>query len=178
LVHKACPGVTETMKWSFPHFEYKGILCSMAAFKHHCAFGFWKTSQMKDPYHVMSVNGKTSMGSLGKITSLKDLPSNKILIEYIKEAMKLNEEAAKLPVRKKPKQPAKVLKVPNDLLKALKSNIIAKDTFNGFSTSKKNEYIHWITEAKTEATRTKRLVTAIKWMEQGKVRDWKYHIKK
>jgi hypothetical protein len=44
LVHKACPEVEETMKWSFPHFDYKGMMCSMAAFKQHCAFGFWKAS--------------------------------------------------------------------------------------------------------------------------------------
>jgi uncharacterized protein YdeI (YjbR/CyaY-like superfamily) len=174
LVHKACPQVEETIKWSFPHFQYKGILCSMAAFKHHCAFGFWKTSLMKDPYRVMNVNGKTAMGSLGKITSLKDLPSNRILLEYIKEAMKLNEEAVMPPAQKKLKSPAKLLKVPDDLLKALKSNLIAMETFKGFSTSKKNEYIHWITEAKTEATRTKRLISAITWMEEGKSRDWRY----
>src|SRR6478736_4231491 len=82
LVHKACPEVEETMKWSFPHFQYKGILCSMAAFKQHCAFGFWKTSLMTDPHKVMNVNGKTAMGSLGRITSLKDLPSDKILLQY------------------------------------------------------------------------------------------------
>ena len=49
LVHKACPDITETMKWSFPHFEYKGVVCSMAAFKQHCAFGFWKASIMAMP---------------------------------------------------------------------------------------------------------------------------------
>ena len=38
-VHAGCPDVTETMKWSFPHFDYKGVLCSTAAFKAHCACG-------------------------------------------------------------------------------------------------------------------------------------------
>lgn len=174
LVHKACPGVTETMKWSLPHFEYKGILCSMAAFKHHCAFGFWRASQMKDPAKVLDRIGRASMGSFGRITSLKDLPSNKVLISYIKEAMKLNEEAEKLPIKKKAKAPAVLLKMPADLNQALKQNVIALDTFKRFTTSKKNEYIHWITEAKTEVTRKKRLTTAIAWMEEGKTRDWKY----
>jgi hypothetical protein len=37
VVHAACPDVEETMKWSFPHFMYKGMMCSMASFKAHCA---------------------------------------------------------------------------------------------------------------------------------------------
>src|SRR5688500_10907415 len=80
LVHEACSGVTETMKWSFPHFDYYGILCSIAAFKQHCIFGFWKASIMKDPENILARVGKTAMGNFNKITSLKDLPSDKILI--------------------------------------------------------------------------------------------------
>lgn len=47
VVHKACPNAEETIKWGCPHFEYSGaILCSMAAFKEHCAFGFRKAPQL------------------------------------------------------------------------------------------------------------------------------------
>src|SRR4051812_12924793 len=93
LVHKACPGVQETMKWSFPHFEHNGaILCSMAAFKQHCSFGFWKASVMKDPEGILQVADRHSMGHFDRICSLKDLPSDKILIAYIKEAASLNEQ--------------------------------------------------------------------------------------
>ena len=174
LVHKACPKVEETMKWSFPHFQYKGILCSMAAFKRHCAFGFWKTSLMTDPYKVLSTKEKTSMGSLGRITTLKDLPSDKILLQYIKEAVKLNDNAVKLPARGKPKLTTKDIDVPVDLAKALKRNKLANAAFKGFSYSNQKDYAWWITEAKTEATRSKRLKTAIEWMEDGKIRNWKY----
>jgi uncharacterized protein YdeI (YjbR/CyaY-like superfamily) len=174
LIHRACPKVEETMKWSFPHFEYKGILCSMAAFKYHCAFGFWRASQLTDPHGVLSLKEKTAMGSLGKITRLEDLPSNKILIQYIKEAARLNEEAIKLPVKKKAKPASQRLVVPDDLVKALKRNKLAMAAFNGFSFSNQKEYVNWITEAKTEVTRKKRLTTAIEWMEEGKIRHWKY----
>src|SRR5688572_32247585 len=92
LVHKACPQVEETIKWGFPHFEYKGILCSMAAFKQHCSFGFWKATLMDDPNNILERVGKTSMGSLGALTSKKDLPADKVIIAYIKEAMKLNDD--------------------------------------------------------------------------------------
>ena len=108
LVHKACPVVEETIKWGFPHFDYKGnMLCSMAAFKQHCAFGFWKASLLKDPAGVLQRGEESSAGSLGRITSLKDLPADKILLAYIKEAVTLNDQGVKLPPRenKAPKSP-------------------------------------------------------------------------
>src|SRR5262249_29175342 len=83
LVHVACPDVEETMKWSFPHFQYKGLLCSMAAFKEHCAFGFWKGSLIVEQGKVT----EQAMGQFGRITRLSDLPSKKVLTGYIKEAM-------------------------------------------------------------------------------------------
>lgn len=172
LVHKVCPDVVETVKWSFPHFEYKGILCSMSAFKQHCSFGFWKATLMKDDEALLKRVGKTDMGYFDKITSLEDLPSDKILAVYIKEAMRLNDEEVKVPV--KPKKAASPSVAPPDLLAALKKNKAAQKTFENFSPSNKKEYIEWITEAKTEATRNKRLETAIEWMAEGKIRHWKY----
>ena len=173
LVHKACPDVEETIKWGFPHFEYKGILCSMASFKQHCSFGFWKATLMKDEKGLMEQVGKTAMGHFGKITSMKDLPSDKIITSYIKEAMRLNDEEIKLVP--KTKSPAKKpLAAPPELLAALKKNKAALKTFEGFSPSNKKEYIEWIVEAKTETTRGKRIETAVEWMAEGKIRHWKY----
>ncbi|MBS3944411.1 MAG: DUF1801 domain-containing protein [Melioribacter sp.] len=80
LVHKACPEVEETMKWSFPHFDYKGMMCSMAAFKQHCAFGFWKASLMREKKLMVNAKAETAMGHLGKITCLKDLSADKVLL--------------------------------------------------------------------------------------------------
>jgi len=171
LVHKTCPDVEETMKWSFPHFDYKGIMCSMAAFKQHCAFGFWKTTLMKDAEKMLN-NRSEAMGSLGKITSLKDLPADKIIMGYIKEAMKLNEGDVKI-VKPKPAG-KKELVVPKYFTDAVKKNEKAFATFEGFSYSNKKEYIDWITEAKTEETRKKRLIQATEWMAEGKIRNWKY----
>ena len=171
LVHKAIPDVEETMKWSFPHYVYKGeTVCSMASFKQHCAFGFWKASLMKDPYKAL--NTKEAMGQLGKITSIKDLPSNKILTEYMKEAAKLNEQGVK--VKKKPAPVKKETVIPGEFLKAIKKNKKAFITFESFSPSHKREYVDWITEAKTDDTKNKRMQTSIEWMAEGKIRNWKY----
>ena len=174
LVHKACPPVQETIKWSFPHFEYKGILCSMASFKQHCSFGFWKASVMKDKKKLLNPVGNTAMGHFGRITSLKELPPDKLIIEYIKEAVQLNENEIKLPTKIKAGNAKKEIKTPDDLLAALKKNKAAMKTFENFSPSNKKEYIEWITGAKSEDTRNTRLETAIEWMSEGKIRNWKY----
>jgi uncharacterized protein YdeI (YjbR/CyaY-like superfamily) len=160
------------MKWSFPHFDYKGeMMCSMAAFKQHCAFGFWKTALMKDAKKMLD-NRKEAMGSLGRITSLKDLPDDKTIIAYIKEAMKLNDAGIKT---KKAKPGIKTeLKIPTYFTTALKKNKKVFTSFNNSSYSCKKEYVEWVTEAKTEDTRQKRLAKAIALIAEGKTRYRKY----
>jgi len=175
LVHKACPEVEETVKWSFPHFDYKGsMMCSMASFKQHCAVNFWKASLMSDAEKLIGMaKTETSMGHLGRISSLKDLPKDAVLIKYIREGMKLNESGIKLPGNSRSAAP-KTLKVPPYFLKELKANKKALEHFEKFSFSQKKEYVDWITEAKTEATRNKRMATAVEWLSEGKIRNWKY----
>ena len=170
LVHQACPDVVETKKWSFPHFDYKGMMCSMAAFKEHCAFNFWKQSLMESSAFPAE---KTAMGSFGRITSVKDLPDDKTFKKLIVDAMKLNEDGMKI-ARAKPTGEKKELVIPAILNAALKTNALAAETFNSFPYSKKKDYVEWITEAKTDATRDKRLATTIEWLAEGKSRMWKY----
>jgi len=171
LVHAACPAVLETMKWSFPHFDYKGMLCSMAAFKEHCAFGFWK-GELIVGTGPCGAQGE-GMGHFGRIAVLSDLPSEKVLIGYIKEAVRLNDEGIKKPATSKPKVKRELV-VPDDLTAALKENKKALATFEQFSPSHKREYVEWISEAKREETRRLRLATAVQWMAEGKPRNWKY----
>ncbi|HUL51505.1 MAG TPA: YdeI/OmpD-associated family protein [Candidatus Nitrosotalea sp.] len=171
LVHAACPDVEETMKWSVPHFMYKGMLCSMAAFKQHCAFGFWKEDLVLGDARWPA--GKSAHGSFGRMTAISDLPDDKILLGYIKKAKELNEAGIKktAPVRSRVK---KEVIVPDDLMVALRKNKKAQANFESFSYSHKKEYAEWITEAKRVETRQQRLATAEKWIAQGKSRNWKY----
>ena len=173
LVHDACPDVEETIKWGFPNYVYKGILCNMAAFKQHCSFGFWKASLMSDSRKLFRKNRSRGMGDFGKITSLADLPPDRIILSFIKEAMRLNEEGTSI-LQKTKTDRSKSLNPPAYFLKALEKNKKACNAFENFSYSNKREYVEWITEAKTEATRTKRLGIAIEWMAEGKIRNWKY----
>ena len=173
LVHSTCPDVEETIKWGFPHFMYKGMLCSMASFKRHCAFTLWKASVMADSKMPLSKVGKTSMGQFGQLTSLSDLPSDNIIIAYVKEGMRLNDEGVRAPVKSRDLG-KKSLKVPEDFRKALAANKKALQTFEGFSYTNKKEYVEWVAGAKTGETRAKRLATSIEWLSKGKVRNWKY----
>jgi uncharacterized protein YdeI (YjbR/CyaY-like superfamily) len=171
VVHAACPDVEETIKWGFPNFSYEGMLCSMASFKAHCAFSFWKGSLVTGVKDAAEEGG---MGDFGRITTLKDLPSKKVLAGYVKEAMRLNEAGVKSPARSKPKVPKAELAVPLTLLAGLKKNAKARATFGSFSPSHRREYIEWITEAKREETRDKRVAQALEWLAEGKSRNWKY----
>ncbi len=168
LIHGACPDVTETLKWSMPSFEYKGIVCGFAAFKEHCTFMFWKEALLKE----VEFRVKNAMGSFGRIRSLKDLPDDATLTKLVKEAVRLNEEGIKAP--KKAMAEKKPLVVPDVLLEALAQNEKAAETFDNFSASCKREYAEWIADAKTEATRDKRIATTIEWLSEGKRRNWKY----
>jgi uncharacterized protein YdeI (YjbR/CyaY-like superfamily) len=171
VVHETCPDVEEKIKWSFPHFDYKNqMMCSMASFKEHCTFGFWKASLLKD---LKGKSGQTAMGQFGRITKVSDLPSKKVLKSLIKDAMKLNDSEIKISAKSKSSK-KKELTVPGYFMKAIKKNKKALKTFEDFSYSQKKEYVEWVTEAKTEPTRKKRIATAIEWMSEGKIHNWKY----
>jgi uncharacterized protein YdeI (YjbR/CyaY-like superfamily) len=175
VVHAACPDVEETMKWRFPHFMYRGMLCSMAAFKQHCTFGFWKGALLFDGAGASADGGaESAMGQFGRITSLTELPSKRTLAGYVKRAMQLNEDGAAVSKPRRAPKPEAV--VPDDLAQALarKQHRTARQTFEAFSPSHRREYIEWITEAKGEATRLKRLATTLEWLAEGKPRNWKY----
>ena len=170
VVHAAVPDVHETMKWSSPHFDYKGIFCGMAAFKAHVGFGFWKAGLMKD---ILPGGGLSAAGQFGKIASLQDLPAPRELTRIIRFAKQLNDDEVKAPpMRKSGPRPA--LKAPPDLLAALAKNKKAKATFDNFPPGQRREYISWVIEARQQATRATRIKTAVEWMAEGRIRNWKY----
>jgi uncharacterized protein YdeI (YjbR/CyaY-like superfamily) len=178
LVHKARPDVEETIKWSRPFFEYRGaILCNMSAFKEHCSFGFWG-EEMSAVLREAKVLREDGMGSLGRITSLANLPSDKQMLGWLRQAAEFVDSgqytspiAARRRVVKAPKP---VLKTSVEFATALKRNKKAAEIFAAFSPSCKREYVEWIAEAKRAETRDKRIATAVQWIAEGKQRNWKY----
>lgn len=170
-VHEGCPDVVETMKWSVPHFDHKGIMTGMAAFKQHVTWGFWKAQLMKDSKGFFAPLGDSGAGD-AKITDRSELPPRKVMVQYVRDAARLNEEGIK--AERKPKAAPKPVVVPEALATALKKNKAARATFEAFSPSHQREYAEWIAEARQESTRQKRIDTAIEWLSEGKARNWKY----
>jgi uncharacterized protein YdeI (YjbR/CyaY-like superfamily) len=169
VVHAACPDVVETMKWSSPSYEYKGILCGMAAFKQHAVFGFWKHELVVG---AMDAKAKEAMGSFGRLQKVSDLPSKAQLTRMVKKAMQLNDEGVKA-VRQKT-GPRKTYAMHPDFKAALSRNKKARATYDEFSPSHQREYLEWIGEAKGDETRERRIATSVEWLAEGKSRNWKY----
>lgn len=172
-VHETCPEVEETIKWGIPTFMYAGaILCSMAAFKQHASFGFWKqVLVVGDDVEGVFAQG---MGSFGKLHSIRDLPQKRRLAAYIKKGMSLNERGVKSPGVRKTATPKPLPEVPADFAGALRANPAALATFEGFAPSHRRDYLDWILDAKREETRVRRIVQAVEWLAEGKSRNWKY----
>lgn len=175
-VHEVCPDAEEAIKWKFPTFMYKRkILCSTVSFKQYCSMGFWLHDEMTTIKNLETDAEKTNMFSLGKITKLEDLPSKPQLKKIILEAVELTD----MGVTMKKAPPSKVeIEVPDYFYNALDQNKKALEIFQKSSPSFRKEYINWIIDAKTEATRNKRIEQAIQWISEGKGRNWKYEKKK
>jgi hypothetical protein len=174
VVHTGAPGVVEEIKWSMPFFVYKGvILGNMAAFKAHCSFGLWGP----DVVGTLRADGVAqggSMGSFGKITSAKDLPSRTKLVGYVKLAAKAIDDGTRTKAWSRPKVAKAEVEVPEALAEALKKNKVIAKKFEAMTAGCRREYCEWIGEAKREETRTKRVATTLEWIAEGKSRNWKY----
>ena len=175
LMHQACPRATESVKWGMPFFVQQGvILCHMAGFKQHCAFGFWGP-EMKKVLAKDDLSSSKAMGSLGRITGLKDLPPDKALLTYMRQAAEFVESGQrKKSIDRKPRTTNQPVRVPAELAAALKKNKLAAKAFQEFSPSCRREYAEWIAEAKRPETKEKRVTRAVEWIAQGRSRNWKY----
>ena len=164
LVGQALPDAAETIKWGMPHWTVEGKnVAGMAAFKAHCA---------------MIVHGDGSqgdaMGQYGKITALSDLPSEADLVAKLREAAdRVRTKGSATPKPQVPR-PKVEIAVPADLTAALGANAAARAAFDSFAPSHRREYLEWITEAKRDETRAKRIVQTVEWLAEGKKRNWKY----
>jgi uncharacterized protein YdeI (YjbR/CyaY-like superfamily) len=169
VIHDTCPEVEESIKWSMPFFNYKGApMCHMAAFKQHCSFGFWQRKS------VLGDSSEPGMGQFGKLTSLKDLPTKKTLMAEVKKAMALNDAGVEKPRPLPTAKPAPVMPEEVAALLAQRKHAAARKTYESFPPGAQREYVDWITEAKTDATRQKRIATTLEWLAEGKRRHWKY----
>ena len=163
-VHAVVPDVEEAMKWSHPTYCRGGkIVLGTAAFKEHAAVNFWRGQELG--FEVK--NG--AMGQLGKLTQVDQLPTD--FDAMIAKAADLSGA----PARPRPKHaPKPAPELHPEFAAALAKAPQAKATLDGFPPSAQREYLEWISEAKQDATRQKRIADAIEWLGEGKRRHWKY----
>ncbi|MES2058193.1 MAG: YdeI/OmpD-associated family protein [Pseudomonadota bacterium] len=174
LLHANCPEVTEEIKWGNPHFDYKGeMMCIFAAYKNHCSFSFWKDGLMADARLKANADLPAIKRFMGKLMTVTDLPADSDLVSWIREAMSLNERGVKLPPRQSD-GPKREVGIPDAFAERLAAQPAIKAIFEGKSSSFQKEYNVWIGEAKTDATRDKRIDEALTWIADGKGRFWKY----
>lgn len=173
IVHATCPEGVEEIKWGIPHFRYAAdILCIFAAYKQHCSFTFYKDMLMADARFKANDGVPAAKRFMGKLTGVADLPPDRELKRWIKEAMSINEQGLKLPVRetKSPKE----VGMPAEFAEKLRTNPEIAKIFGSKSPSFQKDYKVWIGEARTPATRDKRIEEAMAWIAEGKGRFWKY----
>ena len=164
LVHETIPDAGEAIKWGMPHFTWQGKnIAGMAAFKAHCAF-------------MIGGEGRqgAGMGNFGKLTSLKDLPSKKELKAKLLAARERIESAGRASKPRPRSKPKAAANVPQDFAAMLQANEATQKVFDGFTDAQRRDYVEWITGAKQDATRERRLAQAVEWIAEGKRRNWKY----
>lgn len=164
FVHTAVPDLDEAIKWGMPHFLYKGKnLAGMAAFKAHCSFGIHGDGS--------AIEG---IGQYGRIASLDEFPDEDKLRARLREACLRIENTGTALRTRAPRAAKPELPVPEDFSLALAASPAANATLEGFAPSHRREYLEWITDAKREDTRARRIAQAIEWLAEGKRRNWKY----
>jgi uncharacterized protein YdeI (YjbR/CyaY-like superfamily) len=167
-VHVVLPDAEEAVKWSMPAYTLGGkIVVVTAAFKAHAALNFWRGQELRGDQA-----NADAMGQFGKLKSVADLPGEAELDRLIREAADL---AAKAPAPRKTKHEPKPLpELHPEFAAALDRAPRAKATLDAFPPSCRREYLEWVADAKQDATRQKRIATAVEWLSEGKRRNWKY----
>ena len=167
-VHAALPEVDEAIKWSMPAYTVGGkIVLITAAFKAHTALNFWRGQELESSHSTVG-----AMGQFGKIASVEELPADAELDRLIREAAELAKSA---PAPRKTKHAPKAApELHPEFAAALSNAPQAKAVLDSFPPSAQRDYFEWISEAKQDATRQKRITTAVEWLSEGKRRHWKY----
>ena len=143
------------------------MICWLAYFKNHVGINFFKGSLIEDLHGLYDEACMDKGNRQIKFRRQDDVDEVK-LKHYLYEAIKLNKEGTNVQAKKISTD------IPENLAQALAKNINAKNFFDSLAQGYKRDYIVWITTAKQEKTRLKRLNTTIEWLSEGKKKNWKY----
>lgn len=174
LIHSTDAEVEETWKWNSPHFDHQGIMVGLQAFKEHVAVWFHKGSLIKDPKKLFEALPK---GEEKGMRSYKLFEGDKLneaaFIDLVKQAVALNAKGTKLTDAKPAR---KALVIPEDLEHVLHKDPTAWANWEAFNYSCKKEYIEWVTDAKQEETRKRRIAQALEKIREGESKEEKHQV--
>lgn len=173
LIHKAAPELRETIKWSSPCFEGRGLICGLGAFQKHVRLFFFKGAQVPDPDGVFADGEDNASGRSAKFFSLEEIPVKK-LERLIRAAAQLDAEGK---VKPPPRARRPELPMPKEFAATLKRSPKARTYFETLSPSCRREYVEWISAAKRDETRERRLAEAIEMLSEGRRRNEPYRAK-
>ena len=174
LIHQTDPGITEAWRWDKPHFDHEGIMVGMCAFKEFVSVWFHKGALIKDPGKLFEALGKGEEKGLRayKIHENEaiDEPS---FIELVKQAIALNLKGTTLAEAKGPR---KALVIPEDLESVLHKDPTAWANWEAFTYTHKKEYAEWVSDAKKDETRKRRIAQALEMIREGKGKEDKHRV--
>ena len=145
----------ETLKWRMPVYTIgnKNVF-GIVRFKHHFGIWFFNGAFMQDSLKVLqnAQEGKTKGMRSWKFNSINEIKEASVL-NYLNEAITNQKEGKFLVTRKVTKE----LVIPDLLVTAFKNDTELKTAFDKFTHYKQKEFCEYITEAKQDKTKQKRL---------------------
>ena len=162
----------ETIKWSMPTYCLNGKnVLGLGAFKNHFCIWFHHGVFLKDEHKLLynAQEEKTKAMRQMRFETKKDINKAAVLA-YVKEAI----ENQRLGRELKPQRKTKPVTIPKELKIALSTNSELKKTFKQLSPSHQREYCDYITEAKRDDTKQRRLEKIIPMIINGKGLNDKY----
>ena len=157
-------GLTEEIKWGSPAYTCEGkLVLSIGGFKNFFTMWFHQGVFLSDPAHVLvnAGEGRTRGLRQWRFTSLAEIKPA-LVKKYIKEAI-ANAKAGK---EIRPERKA-AIETPEELATAFKKDKALKAAFNQLTPGRQREYLEYVGEAKTEATRLRRVEKVVPMILRG-----------
>ena len=144
----------ETVKWGVPVYTVNGKnVVGLAAFKNYVGIWFYQGVFLKDTKKklINAQEGKTKALRQWRFNSATEIDEDLVRV-YVFEAIDNQKQGKEIKPAKN-----KELIIPPELSNVLEQNEALKDHFNQLSLSCKREYAEYVSEAKKEATKLRRI---------------------
>ena len=156
------PDLGESVKWGMPCYKNVKQVCAIGAFKKHATIFFFRGTELHDHAGLFNQGAGSHMRAI-RITTLEGF-NQAALRALLRTAVLLDADPMSPPP---PAPPRKPLPMPAFFKKALKENPKAAAGFKSLAPSYQREYIAWLSSAKQEETRARRLAETLVALPKG-----------